>query len=400
MSGWRLLRAQSSFRSLWSARAISFFGDMLTRTALLLHVEEVRGTGTAVGVLLLAFALPRLLGPIAGTLADRMDQRRLMMATDLGQMVVVGSVAWFLPSFPVLVGLVAVSATLSTLFLPAGRAAIPELVADDEIGMANALVGTGVNIGLALGPGVAGVLFGSIGVRGTLVADVVTFALSLALLRRLPSLTPDSTEPVTGFWVDVREGLAAIGSNPVARATTVGLLLLVSFLALDNVASLFLARDVLQSGPEGFGFLEGAWGAGMLAGSLATVSATARIRSGSLLVLGAIISGMAVLAASVSPTIGLAVAAFAIGGLGNGFENVATDTLIQSHVPRRVRGRVFGVAYSGALAGDSLASFIGGPLLDATSARAVLAISGAGALGVAAIVRAIMPPFARGRFRQ
>jgi MFS family permease len=396
----RLLSERKAFRWLWSAKTVSFFGDMLARTALLLHVQESEGSAIAVGALLLMMALPRLLGPVAGAVADRVDQRRLMMATDLAQVAVVGAVAWFLPPLPMLLALVAVSAVLSTLFSPAGRSAIPELVAADELGPANSLIGLGTNLGLAAGPAAAGLLYASLGVRGTLLIDVVTFMVSLVLVSRLPALRPDPDQESQAFWADVGEGLSVVSANPVARAATVGLLLLVSFLALDNVASVFLARDVLGAGPEGFGLLTGAWGAGMMVGSIVMVRASRAIEAGSLFLLGAFLSGAGVLAAAAAPTIAFAIAAFAVGGLGNGIDNVAIDTLIQQHVPRRVRARVFGVAHAGALAGDSLASFLGGPLVEVTSARFTLGVSGGGALGVLVLVRRMMPGVTRGRVRR
>lgn len=400
MSGWRLLIEGSSFRWLWSARTVSFVGSALARTALMLHVQVEEGTGFAVGLLLLTMALPRLLGPIVGTVADRVDQRRLMMATDLGQMGVIGAMALFLPPFPVLLGLVTASTVLSTLFFPAGRSAIPELVSDDELGPANSLIGVGVNMGLAVGPAVAGFLFVSIGVRGTLAVTVATFAVSFGLLSQLPPLRPDSRGEPARFWVDVREGLTVVRSNSVARSVMFGLLFLVAFLALDNVAAVFLAQDVLEAGPEGFGLLVTAWGVGMILGPLLMIPTSQRVRPGTLFLVGAFLSGIGVLAAAASVGIAFAIAAFGVGGLGNGISNVATDTLVQEHVPKRVRGRVFGVVYAGALTGDSLASFLGGPLLDATSARTTLAVAGAGALVVVVAVRMMMPQKTRGFYHQ
>jgi MFS family permease len=76
--------------------------------------------------------------------------------------------------------------------------------------------------------------------------------------------------------------------------------------------------------------------------------------------------------------IAVAAAAQAIGGFGNGLENVAADTLIQRAVPREMLGRVFGLVYTAAFGGSTLAYAAGGPLLDLTSARAVFLIAGAG----------------------
>jgi hypothetical protein len=63
-----VLFANRPFRRLWTARAISFIGDGIAITALVLHLQSANGTGTAVGALLLAQALPHLIGPMAGVI--------------------------------------------------------------------------------------------------------------------------------------------------------------------------------------------------------------------------------------------------------------------------------------------------------------------------------------------
>ena len=83
--GRNVLVSNAVFRRLWCARAVSFVGDGIALTALVLYVQGTEGTGTAVAALLLAQALPHLLGPFAGTFADRVDQRSLMIGCDLGR---------------------------------------------------------------------------------------------------------------------------------------------------------------------------------------------------------------------------------------------------------------------------------------------------------------------------
>ena len=83
-----LLRRHAAFRRFWLSRAISHVGDGIALVALVLHVQETSGSGTAVAGLLLAVALPSLLGPVAGSIADRVDRRRMMIVCELGQGVV------------------------------------------------------------------------------------------------------------------------------------------------------------------------------------------------------------------------------------------------------------------------------------------------------------------------
>ena len=185
-----VLRSNAVFRRMWSARAISFIGDGIALTALVIYIQETRGTGTAVAALLLAQALPHLLGPVAGTVADRVDQRTLMIGCDLGRAVLFGAAAWFLPSMAWLLVVMAAASTLDTLFAPAGRSAVPALVEDADLVNANAWLGTALNLQVALGPLIGGALVAVIDVRGALAVDAGSFLLSALLLLGVPKLLP------------------------------------------------------------------------------------------------------------------------------------------------------------------------------------------------------------------
>src|SRR5262245_22754630 len=121
-----LLRGSTAFRRFWLARVVSFAGDHLARTALLIAVFDRYG-GSALGLLLLASTLPRLCGPLLGTLADRFDQRRLIVLCDLGQAALYVTIALLVPSLPVLLVLVTAATAFATLFTPAGRSLLPGL---------------------------------------------------------------------------------------------------------------------------------------------------------------------------------------------------------------------------------------------------------------------------------
>jgi MFS family permease len=125
----RLLAANRPFRLLWSARAVSFLGDSLSLVALMLHVADTTGQALAVAWLLLAgdFA-PALLGPLTGTVADRLDRRRVMVGCELLQAALVVGIALWLPALPLLLVLVGLRAVAGQVFQPASRAAVPAVV--------------------------------------------------------------------------------------------------------------------------------------------------------------------------------------------------------------------------------------------------------------------------------
>lgn len=387
-----LLGRNPAYRVLWSARTISFFGDAVANVALVLYIYGRDGAGTAVGLLLLAQALPRLLGPFAGALADRVDGRRLMPACELGQALLFGAIALFLPPLPVLLGLVLAAATLATLFLPAGRGAVPVLVPAPDLPGANALLGAGLNASLALGPALGGLLIAGVSLQGVLLIDGLSFLLSAALLSRLPArppVLPDGT--AESFLATTRAGLAYVLQHPTARAVMVGLFLVVAFAALDNVALVFLAKEAFGAGDMGYGILAAAYGVGMVLAQLALIRWGGRLAPVAGLLLGIALTGGGALLTGLAPALVVAIAAQGIAGGGNGLENVANDTLIGRTVPRALLGRVFGTVYTAAFLASSLAYAAGGPLLDLTSPRVVFLIAGGGVLAALLIVWLILP---------
>lgn len=379
------------FRRMWTARAISFIGDGIAITALILHVESANGTGTAVGALLLAQALPHLVGPIAGVVADRTDQRRLMIGCDLGRMAVFAVAAWLLPALPGLLALIGIASVLDTVFAPAGRSAVPVLVDEEDLLSANAWLGTALNMQVAIGPLLGGLFVATLGVRGALTADAASFLLSAAVLLSVPKLPPHTARSERpSFLADTRDGLAFVRRHVVARAVVVTLFLGVAFAGVDNVALVFLSRNVLGAGPVGFGVIAGAFGIGMLVSSVALSGGRARSPR-ALFIGGWTLTAAGTLFTGLSPRVWFAVMAQATGGAGNGADNVASDTLIQRSVPREMLGRVFGVTSTAAFVGGGIAYAVGGPLLDATSPRFVFLIAAAGVLAVVGLAHVLLP---------
>lgn len=379
------------FRRMWTARAISYIGDGVAITALVLHVQASDGTGTAVGALLLAQALPHLLGPMAGVVTDRSDQRRLMIACDLGRVTVFVAAAGFLPPLPGLLALIATASVLDTIFTPAGRSALPALVDEPDLLSANAWLGTALNLQVALGPILGGALVATLGIRAALAVDAMSFLVSALLLLGVPSLPPDRRgREAASFVADTREGLAYCRRHAVARAVVITLFLGVAFAGVDNVALVFLSREVLHAGALGYGLIAGAFGVGMLAASVA-LSGRRRRSPRRLYLFGWLLSAAGTLLTGLSPVVWFAAIAQSVGGAGNGAGNVASDTLIQRSVPRAMLGRVFGVTSTAASVGGGIAYAAGGPLLDATSPRFVFLAASVGVFAVVALAHVILP---------
>lgn len=366
--------------------------------ALLLYVEDTEGSGLAVGLLALAITLPSLLaGLLAGTVVDRSEQRTLMIACDVGRALVYGAIAGFLPRFPLLLALVALGSALDAVFSPAGRSSVPALVAPEDLRAANAWLGTALNMQVVFGPLAGGVVADALGVRAALAGNALTFLASATLLTRLPPLRyrrAEDAEPAT-FVEAVRAGFFYVASHAAARAVVASLFLAVTFAAVDNVAVVFLARDVFEASPVGFGVLASAFGIGMLVASVTLTSARLRAAAGGLFLVGMLMSGAGTLLTGLAPTLAVAVGVYALAGAGNAIQNVGSDTLVQESVAPHMLGRVFSLVRTGAVAGSSLAAVGAGVLLDLTSPRAVLVIGGCGVLAVLVLAWFLLPAPAR-----
>lgn len=377
-----LLRRRPQFRALWAAIALSYAGSGAATTALTLYVQQTSGTGTAVAAFLIASQLPRLLGPLAGTLADRTDLRMVMIGCDLGQAAVFVAIAT-LPSFGLLIALTAIATFLQTSYGPARTALVPNLVEEDELITANALLGTATNLYVAVGPLVGGLLFAAIGPAAALLVNAATFLGSAALTVMVPATPPPQEVEHEPILAATATAARFIRADPVMRAVVVSIFLLLCFLTVDNVAIVFLVRDTLGGSAFAFGVIEAVFGFGMLAGSFWILGgAGGRWMATRLYLLSCAISSLASAGSGVAPSLAVLAPVQAVAGSGNGIEIVASETIIQQRVPRGLIGRVYGFTSSATSLGLGVALAFGGILVDATSARTTFLIAAAGGLVV------------------
>lgn len=240
----RLLRQNAAFRALWLSRTISFIGDALGTIALLLYVVGAQGTGVTVALLFLAvdFA-PSLLSPLTGTLSDRVDRKRVMIGSDLLQGAIILVITLIALPLPLILLLVAIRSSLGSLFQPASRSAVPDLVRERDLETANAVIGFGTHGFDLIGPLLGAALLPLLGVRGLLLADAATFAVSALFLLRLPALAPASIgEDRLPFLREAGDGLRFLWGLPALRVLTVGFCAVVVLNGVDDVALVFLAR--------------------------------------------------------------------------------------------------------------------------------------------------------------
>src|SRR5215210_2155656 len=204
-SGNSLLR-NVRFLRLWAGQGISFVGDFVSTVALVILVVDLSGSASAVGGLLVARLIPTLASPLVGVLADRLDRRAILVASDLARAVLILA-AVFTRDLLALYVLVFLMGLARTFFNPTIRAAFPSVVGEGDLTRANALIsGTG-SVSYAAGPAIGGLLVSATGVNAAFVLDAATYLISAAFLSRIPFPRPQ-TEDGASFFGELRQGLS------------------------------------------------------------------------------------------------------------------------------------------------------------------------------------------------
>jgi MFS family permease len=377
-SALRILRDLPRFRGIWLSKSISSTGSGVGRIALVLMVAP--SGAAAVAVVLAGTALPMLLGPLAGAVADRVDQRRLLAATEAGQGVIYAALAVTRPPLPVLLPLVILAALLQTAGMPAGKGAVPRLVPRQSRPQANALLSLGTNLQIILGPALGGVLAGLSGVSVAFGVNAASFAISALLLTRIGPLPPVACPRAATLMADTMTGLRHARRNAAVRGLTLGTFVFVTFAAIDNVALVFLVKGPLHGTSAEYGLVAATFGAGMIGASVALSAFAARRPAVFWLIGGIITGGVGAVLSGLSPDIAVGCIGQVIGGIGNTADLVGTDTLIQQHVPQEMLGRAYGIVYGGDQLASIASTVIAAPLIALAGARMAFVIAGAGAL--------------------
>jgi MFS family permease len=358
----RPLKESRDYRLLWIGELVSLTGRQITVVALPLQVFLLTKSSLAVGMIGLVQVAPLILVSVGGgALADRVDRRLLIVATEFGLagtslLLLLGAIAQYPPLW-YLYAVAAVQSAILALNSPTRSAAVPNLVKREQLPAALALNQVMFNTTLIVGPAVAGLILGAfhpttVGLKSTTVglkwaygADIGTFAASIAaalMLHPMPPQRGEGEEPATG-WQAVREGFSYLRGRRVLIST---FLIDLDAMIFGMPRALFpaLALNVFRVGARGLGLLYAAPAAGALLGAL-TAGWVGRIRhQGRAVIWAVILWGAAVAAFGFSGGMfGLALGFLAFAGAADVISAVFRGTILQLSVPDSLRGRISAV---------------------------------------------------------
>jgi DHA3 family macrolide efflux protein-like MFS transporter len=327
------------FVLMWLAQLVSTAGSALTDLAAGIYVYSVTGSAFLVGVTLMATAIPSLVvGLIAGVFVDRWDRRKVMMASNLAQGVVVATIPFLLGvNVALLFVAILVNAGVKQFFDPAYEALIPEIASDDELTAANAFLQIASFGSTAIGFAGAGLL-ASIDIRLAFWIDALTFVFSAGCIylmkTRVKMEVPDGKTSVGVVIANLKTGVRTIWDTPMLRSLF--LLGAPAFFAfgLWNVLLLPMAITVLGGTEFQYGIQEALTSVGFVLGSLFMARYAERLQIGLWIFVGMMGMGISGVLYGLSPSITIAIAWVMVSGFFNSPPAVARQTLLQRHTPR------------------------------------------------------------------
>ena len=313
------------------------------------------------------------LAPFGGAVADRLDRRRILVATQTASMLLAFALAAL-----TLLGVVrpahvfvlsAVLGAVNAFDIPARQAFVVEMVGAEDMPNAIALNSSMFNGARIVGPAVAGVLVGVIGEGWCFFANGVSFLAVIASLLAMEPLPSRRHEGRGSAYEQVVEGFRFVARTPPIRAILL-LLGLVSLLGMPYAVLMPIFADgILHGGPRGLGLLMGASGVGALMGALG-LAARADLRGlGRWVAASTAGFGLCLVLFAVSRAFWSSAALLVPVGFFMMVQMAGSNTLVQSMVPDALRGRVMsvysmmfmGMAPFGALLAGALATRIGAP---------------------------------------
>ena len=372
-----------------------FFGQLVSLTGTWMQqvgqdwlVLRLTDQALPLGVTLaLQFAPMLVLGAWAGVVADRLDKRRLLLATQaamaslalvLGVLTVTGAIRlWMVYVLALLLG-------CATAFdMPTRQAFVSEMVGPDHLTNAVGLNSAVFNSARVVGPAVAGVLIAAVGIAPAFLINAVSYLAVIAGLLAMDPARLHRLPPVDRAGGQVRAGLRYVWSNRVLRST-IALVAVVGALGLNyRVALPLLARFTFGGSASAYGALASIMAAGAVVGALA---AARRGRPSRALLLGSVAAfGLLSFAAAAAPTlIAEAVVLAPLGLASMTFLATANSTLQLASSPE-MRGRVMALYGLVFLGSTPLGGLLGGWMAGQFGPRSILLLSGVSSLAAAGL---------------
>jgi MFS family permease len=342
------LLKNGNYRNLWLGQIISDFGDSLTMLTLLILVNALTGSAAALATMFIVLTIPQItFGLVAGVYVDRLDRKKLMIASDvLRAAVVLGFI--FVRSVDdlwIMYLLGFLQASFGTLFTPARSAIIPNVVPKEQLMAANSLSQTSRIIFGLLGTGTAGVLMGLLHQYWpAFVIDAFTFVLSAFLISRIRVPAQEKSEAhegsVSAIFGQLFEGMRVIAHKRVLSGVLVAAGVLMLGVGAVNVLLIPLIVNDLKFPVTWFGIIEFVQTAAMIVGGATAALLAARFKPTGIISAALVVVGVAIGFISIVGSMWHLVPVLVAVGLAVTPMQACFATIMQTSVADNLRGRV------------------------------------------------------------
>ena len=393
----RPLRKSRDLRCLFGGQLVIMLGGQLTTVAVPYQVYSLTRSSLDVGLVSLAQLLPLIAGGlVGGALADAVDRRSLLLAsqllTALGAVglavnAAVGTALWPLFVLPaVAVGCaVAGEAGLSAM--------LPNLAGRSDTATVNAMFQALLQVGQVAGPAVAGLLLASVGVRLVYWLDAASVVVAALATARMSRQRPAGTSHPPGLR-SIVAGLSHLRGQPLIQGAY---LIDINATVFGAPTAVFpaLAFAAFHGGARTLGLLYAAPGAGALLGAVTTGWVHRVRRQGRAVIVAVIVWGVAIACFGLTRWLPLALALLAVAGWADVISAVFRGTIIQLAAPDGLRGRLMGLQMAVVTAGPRIGDAESGAVASAFGATASVVSGGLACIGGALILARLLPAFSR-----
>ena len=371
---WRALRHRN-FRLFFGGQSISLIGTWMTRIATSWLVYRLTKSSLLLGTVSFVGQIPTfLLAPIAGVLVDRIDRRLVLVWTQTLAMVQSLLLAWLTLSHRINIAevlvLSAMQGVINAFDMP-GRQSFMIRMVEDRTDLSNAIAinSSMVNAARLIGPSLAGLVIAATNEGWCFLIDGISYIAVIAslLMMRVPHESPQH-HGVT-MLQQMRQGWDYVAASLPIRS----ILLLFSLISLMGWPFMVLmpifAAQVLHGGPHTLGFLMAAVGVGSLISALSLVVRRSVRGLLKIIPIGAAVFGIGLIGFGLSRFLWLSILLMFVTGYGMMQGVTASNTILQTLVDEKMRGRVMsyytmafvGMAPFGSLLAGALAHAIGAP---------------------------------------
>ena len=387
------LRQSRDYRLLFFSGVITYLGSMITYVALPFQVATLTDSYLAVGLIGLVEIAPLIIfGLYGGALADSFDRRILVLATEIGALLLVAVllVNALLPE-PRLWVLYVVAVLLAAnngLQRPSLDAMTPRLVPHDQLAAAGALNTIKWNLGSIVGPAIGGLLLSAGGAASAYAFDVVSFAVSILLLWRLRSLKPLASTEEKPTLRHIMDGMRYAASRRDLLGTYAVDLIAMIF-AFPYALFPFLAIEL--GAPWALGLLYAASAIGGLAVTFTSGWVPRINRHGRAVVFGALLWGAGMALVGLTSSLWWVLLFLALAGAGDMISGIFRGLIWNQTIPDEMRGRMAGIEMLSYSIGPQLGQVRSSAAASLTNLRMSFVTGGVMCIAGVAIAACTMP---------